>query len=638
MISFFRRALSSWLVLALFGLVIIAFAVTSIDPSWVSGTGQSGSALATVGSEKLTPGEARRRLDNALNAARQQNPGLDMASFAKAGGVDQVIAQYVSGKAMEVWARKQGLTASERLIDGEIASISAFYGPTGKFDRTVMEGFLRQNRITERQLREDITGDAIRRQMLIPVAGAAKASEGMASTYAALLLEQRSGQVGVVPSAAIPAGAAPTEAEIAAFHKANIARFTIPERRVLRYAIFGSEGIAATAPTQAEIDAFYKANAATYGASETRAIQQVILQDEKAAAALAARARSGDFAAAARAAGGEAVAREVNRARLTSDASAAVANAAFALPQGGVSAPVKADLGWYVVKVTAIRASAGRPLAAVREEIAQAITKQKRDEALNDMVSSIEDAIADGSSFDDVVRSEKLTVATTPAVLPNGRAPGQPGWQAPPELPLLMRSAVQMSSEDDPTVETIGAGQRYALLAVSQVVPPTPAPIAEVRDAIIAGIRNERTAKQARAIADAVLAKVKAGTPLATALAQAPVRLPAPAPARARQMDLARSDRPAPPPLVAMFEMRKGEARLIAAPNNAGWFVVRLDEVVPGDARTQPGLIASTRNEFASLIGEEYVQQFANAVAGVVGVKRNQGAIEALKAELSGSR
>lgn len=638
MISFFRRALSSWMVLALFGLVIIAFAVTSIDPSWISGTGQSGSALATVGGEKLTPGEARRRLDNALNAARQQNPGLDMAAFARGGGVDQVIAQYVSGKAMESWARKQGLTASERLIDGEIASISAFYGPTGKFDRTVMEAFLSQNRLTERQLRDDITGDAIRRQMLIPVAGAAKASEGMASTYAALLLEQRSGQIGIVPSAAIPAGPAPTEAEIAAFYKANVARFTIPERRVLRYAIFGADGIAAAAPTEAEITSFYQANAATYGASETRAIQQVILQDERAATALAARARTGDFAAAATAAGGEAVAREVTKTKLASDASAAVANAAFALPQGGVSAPVKADLGWYVVKVTAIRDTASRPLTAVRAEIAEALTKQKRDEALNDMVTSMEDAIANGSSFDDVVRSEKLTVVTTPAVLANGQAPQQPGWQVPPELPLLMRSAAQMSSEDDPTVETIGAGQRYALLAVSQVVPPTPAPIAQVRDAVIAGIRNERTTKQARAIADAILAKVKGGTPIAQALAQAPVRLPAPAPARARQMDLGRSDRPPPPPLVAMFEMRKGDARLVAAPDNAGWFVVKLDDVVAGDVRTQPGLIASTRNEFGALIGEEYVQQFANAVAGVVGVKRNQSAINALKAELSGNR
>lgn len=638
MISFFRRALTSWPALALFALVLIAFAVTSIDPSWINGRSSGGTQIATIGGRKLSANEARQRTDLALKQAQRENPELSMAAFTAQGGVDQVIDQLISFTALEAWGRKQGISASDRLIDGEIASTPAFFGLTGRFDRGAMQAALAQAKISERQLRADIAGQLIRNQLLSPIDSGIRMPEGLILPNASLLLEQRSGLIGIVPSAAIPAGPAPTPAEIEAFYKANIGRFTVPERRVIRYALFGENDVAApAAPTDAEIDAFYKANAATYGASETRSIAQVILPDQKAAADLVARVKAGTaIADAARQAGGEAITTDIARAKLAENASAAVADAVFAAAQGGVVGPIKADLGWYVVKVDAVNAKAERPLAAVRGEIAESLARQKRDEALSTMVGAIEDAIADGASFDDLAKERKLAIVTTPALLSDGRAPDQPEWKAPPELPLLLRSANQMGTDDDPVVETIGAGQRYALVAVSQVVPAAPAPLDKVRDEVVAAVRADRTAKQARAIADAILAKAKAGTPLADAIAQAPIKLPAPAKAGARQIELLRNDRPAPPPLKLMFGMKKGEIRLIAAPNDAGWFLVQLGEIVPGDARNEPALVNSLRDQFRRIASEEYARQFIAAASRDVGVKRNDQAIATLKAELSG--
>ncbi|PTD26220.1 peptidyl-prolyl cis-trans isomerase [Sphingomonas fennica] len=638
MISFFRRALTSWPALALFALVLIAFAVTSIDPSWINGRSSGGTQIATISGRKLSANEARQRTDLALKQAQRENPELSMAAFTAQGGVDQVIDQLISFTALEAWGRKQGISASDRLIDGEIASTPAFFGLTGRFDRGAMQAALAQAKISERQLRADIAGQLIRNQLLSPIDSGIRMPEGLILPNASLLLEQRSGLIGIVPSAAIPAGPAPTPAEIEAFYKANIGRFTVPERRVIRYALFGENDVAApAAPTDAEIDAFYKANAATYGASETRSIAQVILPDQKAAADLVAKVKAGTaIADAARQAGGEAITTDIARAKLAENASAAVADAVFAAAQGGVVGPIKADLGWYVVKVDAVNAKAERPLAAVRGEIAESLARQKRDEALSTMVGAIEDAIADGASFDDLAKERKLAIVTTPALLSDGRAPDQPEWKAPPELPLLLRSANQMGTDDDPVVETIGAGQRYALVAVSQVVPAAPAPLDKVRDEVAAAVRADRTAKQARAIADAILAKAKAGTPLADAIAQAPIKLPAPAKAGARQIELLRNDRPAPPPLKLMFGMKKGEIRLIAAPNDAGWFLVQLGEIVPGDARNEPALVNSLRDQFRRIASEEYARQFIAAASRDVGVKRNDQAIATLKAELGG--
>jgi peptidyl-prolyl cis-trans isomerase D len=642
MISFFRRALGSWLSLALLALVMLAFIVTGVATGDMGSIGGgSGDAVATVGGKPIHSAEATSRVQLQLEQARREQPGLDIGAFVAGGGVEQTVQQLIAASAMEVWARKHGMSASDRLVDGEIASIGAFKGPTGKFDEQTFRSMLAERRITEAQLRADIAGDAIRRQLLLPAAAGAKAPLGLIAPFAALLLESRTGTIGIVPTAAMPAGTPPSETEINAYYSRNIARYTIPERRVLRYALFGHDQLKAAAkPSEAEIAAFYKANAATYGAKEIRTLSQVILPDQKAAQALVAKARGGmSFAQAAQQAGfapSDIALGEQSREAFTKLASPAAAAAAYAVPQGGTTDPVKSELGWHVIHVDAVKGSATRPLSAVHGEIAASLEKQKADEALSSMVSAIEDAIADGSSFDDVVKSEKLVAVTTPAVLANGGAPDLPTWAPPPELPLLLKTAFEASPDDDPTVETIGAGNRYALLAVNQVVPSAPAPLAKIRDAVTRDLMAKRASDRAKAVATAIVAKANAGTPLAQAFAETGMRLPPVEKASGRQMDLARSDRPVPPPLAMMFSMARGKTKLLAAPENQGWFVVHLDTVTPGDPKSAPGLVEATRGQFARAIGDEYAEQFTNAVKKDIGVKKNDAAVARLKQQLAG--
>ena len=647
MLSFFRRALSSWLVLGLLLLLMMAFIVTGVGaPSGLGGdsTG-SGDTIVTIGSEKIKASEIERRVQANLAQARRENPALDMAGFLAGGGLESVIQEYVSGRAIELWGRKHGITASDRLIDGDVSSIPAFFGPTGKFDATVMRGVLQQEKISEAQMRRDIAADSIRRQLLIPVAGGARAPTDLVLPYASLLLEQRSAMIGIVPAGAVPQGAPPTDAEVQAFYRANIARFTIPERRALRYAIFGTDQLKGDfAATDAEVQAFYRSNAATYAGSETRSFSQVVLPDQAAANALAAKLRGGTpFAAAAQQAGFSAedtTIADIAKAALTTRTSAAVANAAFAAAQGALVGPVKSDFGWHVLRVDGIRTVAARPLASVRAEIASQVQKQKRDEALASMVASVQDAIDDGSSFDDVVRSERLTVVTTPALLPNGSAPDQPDFRPAPEVPLLLRNAQQLSADDDPVVETIGAGQRYALLAVSQIVPAAPAPLAKIRDRVAQAVIAKRRADRALAIAREIEAKVKRRVPIARAFSEAGIPLPPPRPEQLRQLDLARAaqqGQEVPRPLALMFAMRVGEVKIAPAPDNSAWFVVSLAGVKPGDAKTVPNLVESTRGEFARYLGDEYAQQFTNAIVREIGVKRDEAAIARLRTRLAGS-
>lgn len=640
MLRVFRSGTSSKILFGFLGLALFAMVVTGFGTGGmgIGGMGTASDRLASVGGEALTSTEVAEQVSRQFDAARGQQPALDISTFIGSGAYEEIIRQMIASKAVSAFAAEHGMGASQRMVDGQIAGIPAFQNLAGKFDDATFRRALQAERITEEQLREELAASLIQRQILLPVAASTRVPQALATQYAALLLETRSGEVAFVPASAVGAGGEPTDAEVEAFYKRQQARYTVPERRVLRYATFGPEAVAAAAtPTAAEIEAFYRANAASYGPTQTRTLSQVVLPDQAAARAFSAKVASGtSFQQAAQQAGFSASDIQVGSrtreafADLTSDA---VANAAFSAAQGAVTAPTQSDFGWHVVRVDAIETTPAKPLQAVRGEIEEQLRAQKQQDALSDLVTRIEDAIADGSTFDEVVRAEKLTATQTPPITATGAVLGAP-TQAPADLGPLLRPGFEMAADEDPVVETVQPGQRFALLAVGQVIPAAPAPIAQIREEVKADLVRERASARARAVAAAIETKVNAGTPLADAVAQADVRLPAVEQVKAQRLDIARQNQQVPPPMAMMFSLPRGKARLMEAPGGAGWYVVHLTGVTPGDPSTNPALVQATRTQFARITGDEYAEQFSNAIERQLEVERDEAAIARLKEQL----
>jgi peptidyl-prolyl cis-trans isomerase D len=644
MLSIFRRGIWAKLMLVILGLGLFAIVITGFGTGGMGGIGgltAGGSTLAAVEGESITSKEAKDQVERQMKRARQQQADLDIAGFVRGGALEEVIEQLIVGATRHVFGTDQGLAASKAMIEREILAVPAFRNFTGAFDQEAFRRALQEEGISEAQVRKDIATSLIERQLMLPVASSAYLPEGLAYQYASLLLETRSGSVGVVPAEAMGRGNEPTDAEVAAFYRTNQARYTIPERRVLRYAMFGPEQVADKAKaTDAEIADAYRRNAAAYAASETRTLSQVILPDEAAAKALAAKVAGGmSFAQAAAQAGfsaGDIALGEQSKAAFARTSSNAVAAAAFAAAKGAVTAPVKSPLGWHIVRVEAVKTIPARPLAAVRGELAARIEKDKLQDALADLTNRIDSAVEDGSSIAEVARAEKLVLAETPAVTPAGAAPDNPAWRAPPELVPLIRSTADLGEDDEPSIETITPNQRFALVAVARVVPAAAPPLASIRERVKSDLVARRALDRARAVAASLVAKINAGVPAALAFAQSDVRLPAPVPVTATRRDIAQQNRQVPPPLAMLFSLPRGKARLLAGPQGSGWIVVYLDKVVPGDARKEPPLIAAIRSQFSSVMGDEYAQQFTRAIQARMDVERNPKAIAALKQELLG--
>ena len=558
MLSFFRRMINSkvgvivtFIVLGIIALAFAAMDVTGIH-SGLGGGSIGGNDVASVGKQEVTASDLKARSANAIEAARMRDPSLTMATFLEQNGLETILEQITSSLALESFAHQAGMAVSKRTVDGQIASIPGLQGPTGKFDPNIYQQMLSQRRLTDAQVRTDIARDTIGQQLIVPMLGASQVPQQLVLPYASLLLEQRKGQIAFFPTRVYADGAAPTDAEVADFYKRNIQRYTLPERRVARYALVTPDMVKAKAvPTDAEIAQEYKANAARYAASETRTITRVVVADQAGANALAAKVKDGaSIADAAKAAGLEASESEnVTKENLASATSPELANAAFSATKGALVGPVRTPLGFALARVDAVTEVPGKTLAQATPEIREALAKTKLQQALQAVRDSIDDALSSNGTFDEVVSDQKLDARTTPAVTADGTDPEHPDAKLDPALIPVVTAAFQADEGDAPQLVQIGTDGGFALVATGRVVPAAPRPLAAIRETVANDFRTDRALKAARAVAKDVAAKVSKGTAFATALSAVGKPLPPIQKLDATRAQLAANPRGAPPPL-----------------------------------------------------------------------------------------
>ena len=641
MSNFARRMSKSWVgsaILALFLILLLAgFAMQDIK-QYISGN-PGGGALASVGSEDVTDRDMSGALQRRLTEVRQSDPAADYATIAK--DFDPLLDLLIQDAAVRAFAAGQGMTLSKRLVDAEIAKIPATKGLDGKFSQAAYQNFLNQQKLTDPELRKLLSGGLLQRLVLGSGSANGRVPVGLATPYASMLMEAREADIQLVPTQRFLAGIpAPTDADIATYYRTNARAYTIPEQRVLNVARIGPAQVANVVPTDKEIADYYNANQATYAGTTRRVISQVVIQSKPAADAIVARARTGSFADAAKPAGFSAADISVGPqtrnqfAKLTSDK---VAAAAFSAAAGAVVGPIQSDLGWHVVKIDAVQVEAGKTLAAARPEIVERLTADKRKNALADLVTRVEDSVADGSSFPEAVKAAGLTAVKSPPLLANGTSRANPAFKFPADLAPVLSAGFDMAPGDEAQVETLKDDAGYALLSVDQVIAAAPAPLTSIRDRVVADWKNAQARAKARVVASAIAAKVARGMTIQAASAASGVTLPPPNQAAIRRMQLAQMQGNVPPALNLMFALSQGGSRMIADPQGRGFVIIKLNKIIPGNALLNPSLVARTQSEFQQAVSGEYAEQMVRAIQVDLGVKRNEKAIEDTRKRNAGS-
>ncbi|NNF94548.1 MAG: peptidylprolyl isomerase [Altererythrobacter sp.] len=643
MISIFRNFFSSKLGLGLtLGfLVLIAFAFASSDVANQATFGgvSGGDRVAVVGDEKIGNADFSRAVSNAVDQVRQQNPTMTLPAFAAQGGFEEVLEQMIDRYAIGAYAKRYGLRAGENLVNSEILDIPGFRGPDGNFSQQSFQDSLRRLNMNEAMLRREIGDSLLARQIIVPGLSGAQMPQKFAMRYASLLRERREGSVAFIPSVSFAPEGDPTEEQLTAYYDENRDDYIRPERRVIRYAMFGVENLDTdVTPTEEEVSARYERDRALYAESEDRTITQLIVPTQDAANSIRDRVNGGaSFASVAREAGFSTTQiGPINQEDYSNQTSDAVANAVFGASRGQVAQPARSSLGWHVVRVDIVTSIAGRSLAAVTPEIREQLLLEKRAFALADLSARVEEQVDSGVALSQVAQELEVEISSTAPITADGQIYGVPGAQLPPQLVGAVNTAFQMD-EGEPQLAEIARGTTFMIFEVSDITQSAAAPLDEIREQIVLSWRLSEGAKLARAAADRVIERAGGELSLAAAMREEETQLPPVDELNINRQQLLAQGQQIPPALALMFSMAEGTTKRLEAPNDLGWFIVDLTDIETPEIAANDPIIAASRQQLRGAIGDELAQQMTRAMRQELGVETNAAALEAVKRQMTGA-
>lgn len=644
MLKFFRSFLKSKVGaivgLIVLGVIALAFASGDIAGMRNSGGVAPGSSVADVGGENVTADQLDQGAKRALERVKQQSPTATMKQLLNEGGLEQVLNSLIDGLAFQVYGKKNGVVVSDRLVDSELAQITAFQGVDGKFDQNVFRQALAAQRISEQALRDDIARSLVAQELVVPAQLGSVMSQFAAQRYASLLDETRAGTVIALPSLLFAPDRQPNDTELGAFYKSHSSQFIRPERRTIRYALFNEDGLPApAAPTDAEIAARFEANKAVYAAKDNRRITQLIVPTEAAAKAIVAEVNNGKtLEAAAQEKGLSAAKLEFfSREDLSSQFSPAVAQAVFAAPVGKLAAPQKSVLGWHVIRIDEDQKTPAKTLADVKGELGEQIAAEKKRKVFSDTLAKIDEQFTGGANLGEVAKSLGGKVEQTQPVTADGQIYMKPGETLPQPLQPVLATAFGMDQEQ-PQVAEVEKGKTFVVYDVTDIKASAPAPLAEIKDDVKVAWAVDAGSKAAKAAALKMQADIRKGQSIEKAIAASGKTLPAPQQVSMSRPTLAaalQSGRQVPPPVSLMFHMTKGTVKVQSAAGERGWFVVLLKDIVPGKVES-PDMIKRAQTELGGQLGQAYATALGKAVSKAVGVKRNEAAIKSVRDQLAG--
>ena len=635
MLAFFRRLskskIGNWIMAAVLLAILGGFALADLSNfgTGIPGFGLGSSTLAKVSSEQVTENQMNDAMERRLAEVRNQNPSAGYPAII--GDFESILSQMIDQRAVVAFADKFGFRISKRMVDAEIANIPGVRGLNGQPSVAAYQQLLASNRLTDAQVRNQLSAEIAARYMLLPVSTSPRVPTGVASPYAQMLLEEREGEAAVVPFDAFTANLKPTDADLKRYYDANRARYVVPEQRVMRFARIGADQVGNIAASDQEIAASYKASQATYAAKETRDFTQVVVPSQAAATAIANKVKAGASIAAA-AGPGAAVSSPAgqSRAQYASVAGDKVAAAAFSAPSGAVVGPLQSDFGWVVVKVGSVKTTGGKSLAEAKAEIAAKLTDEKRKAAIEDLVDKVQSALENGNNFSEVATQSKLPVTTTPLVTADGKSRSDAAYQLPADLAPILKAGFDLSPTDEPDVVALADKSGYVMVAPAQVVPAAPAPLASIRDRVVADWTVGEGLARAKATAEKIAASAARGMSLTDAVKQTGAALPV-KPLKARRVQLAQANPDVIAALRVLFTLPAGKARMVPDAKGRGFFVVKVGKITPANSLAALPLVAQMRGEVQQAMADEYARQFVAAIRETMKVKRNEKAIAALK-------
>jgi peptidyl-prolyl cis-trans isomerase D len=509
----FSRIFLGFIVLVLSGGMLLY-----LVPSGPGSTQLSNDAVAKVGDQTITVSDIRQQLSQIRQ--RNQIPPMLEPYYEQ-----QILRSLLAQKEMEYEAQRLGITVSNDEIADRIRQIlpAAFNNdvpiPPDQYSTLVQsrtgmtvsqfEDAIRQSMLTEKFQKLVTDGISI---------GPAELQEEFVYRNQKVKLDYA-----YIKPEDLAAKINPDDAEIKTFYEKNKSRYQVPEKRIVRYAVVDLNQIRQNIQvTDDQLKAQYQQNISAYQVPDRVHVEHILLTTvgKPDAEVEEIRKKADDILAQAKKGSNfEDLAKKYSEDPGTKDKGGDLGwivkgqtvpefeKTAFSLPKGSISDVIKTQYGFHIIKVLEKETAHTKPFDEVKDSIRAPLMLAAADKQASDIADKLGQAIRQSNklSLDDLAKQYHLTVGETRPV-----SATDPLVELGNSQDTKISDAIFRLRPGELSLP-VHTDRGYLVMDIKQVLPAHQGALEEVRDKVVADVKQEKATTEARAKADDLAKRAKAG-------------------------------------------------------------------------------------------------------------------------------
>ncbi|MBR9729275.1 SurA N-terminal domain-containing protein [Shewanella intestini] len=498
-------------------LVILSFAFAGVSSYLGTNTG---TPAAIVNGDNITNEQLEQAFQNEKGRLKQQfGEMFDTLSADEnyMNGIKKsVLERMVSDKLIDQAAVDLGLRVSDDQIKKAIFAEQAFQ-TDGKFDNERYLAVLRQLGYQTANFRTMMRTDMTRRQLVMAVVGSEFVLDGEATDIAKLQNQTRDIRYLTVDSTPFVADAKVSDEEAKTYFDNNKARFNSPEMVSLEYVELNAADMATEDATEEEAKAYYDEHKALYQTAEKRLAAHILIaaagddsaEKAKADAIETKLANGEDFAKLAETESDDKFSGK-NGGQLDWFEKGVMDpefdDALFSLEKGQTSKVVKTKFGYHVIKLLDVQASVAQSFADAKADILKDLKEKKAVDAFFSLQSKLADTSYEiPDTLTETSEAVNVPVKTT-AMFSRNNVPQQ--FNTPDFVRAAFSEQVIEEGMNSDVIEL--GGNHVVVVRLKSHKPAGTMDFADVKDAIVNRLKQDKANDVARVKATEYMAKLKA--------------------------------------------------------------------------------------------------------------------------------
>ncbi len=473
--------------------------------------GYGTSSLAKIGNAEIPMQLFSQTYNERLQELSRRAGRTITSDQATAIGLDrQVLGQLVAQAGLDQLSQQMRLGIPTSEIVRQVVSDPHFQTPDGKFDRAMFENFLQNVGYSEQRYLDEERRSIPRREITDSVSGGIVVPQTYFYAINEFQNQQRSIQYVELGSAQAGDIAKPTDGALKKYFEDRKVLFRAPEyRKIVSVAVTPQDLAKSSQVSDADVKKYYDDNIGQYTTPERRHVEQIVFPSMAEAQAASTRIKGGlSFAALATERGLKPSDIDLGTVPKAGIVDPAVADAAFSLKAGEVSAPVKGRFGAVLVRVAEIEPGGTKPLSTVAPFIRNDIALNHAKSEVQDIHDKIEDARAGGATLTEAAQKLKLRAVTVDA----DRSGRDPAGKVVTSL-ADANEVISNAFSNDVGVDTypIDTQGGYVWYEVEGITPARDRTLDEVKSEVEQRWREDQIAERLKAKAADLVAKAKQG-------------------------------------------------------------------------------------------------------------------------------